>query len=561
MHPGDVRMLLAVDICELRGHRNCVLFSRQGYRPEADKMSGSDLDGDQFAITWDERLFLREWNGCTKSRDGKFYSRDNQCLSMSCSTIERDANILSATNAVAMDFDGGAVSPSPSRSIPQPVLPTDNLSELVVRVCGLATSLPRSVPQSFPPPDNRSLSEALIKHFMNHIKLASVGRICTLWLDHAVRDSAGGSSCLELARLHSIAVDYPKSGIPAVIPRELHLPRGEPRAHWRELKGRLSFHCESIIGKLYDEVIHHTKSRLDHNTAALAGRKRDKYGSIVCNSEVACGMLNARLKAVYNGNIRILLGLSIDTGLPLLNEDMQLFADQQRSLYEGEYLELMNKYGIRSEGEVATGCMRKFNKLQKKRQHEFAEEVRRRVREIRQRFRVGFFRKVLQLARKECELADYHDNIRTSARQTEEGAESDDSEDEEDEEYLDENEEDILWSEQEYDTDEDEVDEDGVDEDVAWVERVATARGAHVVVDKPGASRPFGQDCIRRWAGHLAAAYYEATYSPELRWRFRDHTVLLFSFPWVVAGDVIACQMVKWSLNRQIGEPHQLSTA
>jgi RNA-dependent RNA polymerase len=53
MHPGDVRMLLAVDIPDLRGHRNCVLFSQRGNRPEAGKMSGSDLDGDEMAVTWD----------------------------------------------------------------------------------------------------------------------------------------------------------------------------------------------------------------------------------------------------------------------------------------------------------------------------------------------------------------------------------------------------------------------------------------------------------------------------------------------------------------------------
>ena len=51
-------MLQAVDIPELRGHKNVILFSQYGERPEADKMSGSDLDGDQFAITWDKRLFL-----------------------------------------------------------------------------------------------------------------------------------------------------------------------------------------------------------------------------------------------------------------------------------------------------------------------------------------------------------------------------------------------------------------------------------------------------------------------------------------------------------------------
>lgn len=40
MHPGDVRMLLAVDIPALRSHKNIILFSHRGSRPEADKMGG-----------------------------------------------------------------------------------------------------------------------------------------------------------------------------------------------------------------------------------------------------------------------------------------------------------------------------------------------------------------------------------------------------------------------------------------------------------------------------------------------------------------------------------------
>jgi hypothetical protein len=43
-------MLTAVNVPELRDKKNVILFSRHGDRPEADKMSGSDLDGDQFAM-------------------------------------------------------------------------------------------------------------------------------------------------------------------------------------------------------------------------------------------------------------------------------------------------------------------------------------------------------------------------------------------------------------------------------------------------------------------------------------------------------------------------------
>lgn len=55
-------MLRAVDVPQLHDRRNVILFSKQGSRPEADKMAGSDLDGDEFAVTWDPRLFLKTPN-------------------------------------------------------------------------------------------------------------------------------------------------------------------------------------------------------------------------------------------------------------------------------------------------------------------------------------------------------------------------------------------------------------------------------------------------------------------------------------------------------------------
>jgi len=57
--PGDVRVLSSINLpveSPLRQLRNCILFSTCGSRPTADKMSGGDLDGDQYLVIWDERL-------------------------------------------------------------------------------------------------------------------------------------------------------------------------------------------------------------------------------------------------------------------------------------------------------------------------------------------------------------------------------------------------------------------------------------------------------------------------------------------------------------------------
>jgi len=56
LHPGDVRILEAVDVPELHHLVDCLVFPRKGDRPHANEASGSDLDGDIFFVTWDERL-------------------------------------------------------------------------------------------------------------------------------------------------------------------------------------------------------------------------------------------------------------------------------------------------------------------------------------------------------------------------------------------------------------------------------------------------------------------------------------------------------------------------
>ena len=59
-HPGDIRKLKCVDRPELRHLYNVVVFSSKGFRPQQDKMSGGDLDGDQFMVCWDKKLLKED---------------------------------------------------------------------------------------------------------------------------------------------------------------------------------------------------------------------------------------------------------------------------------------------------------------------------------------------------------------------------------------------------------------------------------------------------------------------------------------------------------------------
>ncbi|CAG8729921.1 4203_t:CDS:2, partial [Ambispora leptoticha] len=52
LHPGDVSVLRAVDIPQLYHLKNCIVFSQKGQIPVANTMSGGDLDGDEFFISF-----------------------------------------------------------------------------------------------------------------------------------------------------------------------------------------------------------------------------------------------------------------------------------------------------------------------------------------------------------------------------------------------------------------------------------------------------------------------------------------------------------------------------
>lgn len=182
LHPGDLRVVNAVNIPELHHLRDVVVFSQQGYRDIPSMCSGGDLDGDDFLVIWDEQL------------------------------IPPDSD----WNETPMDFSG-----------PEPVKMKRNVD-----------------------------IHDVVPFFVTFMKTDKLRSIATAHLANADRfdDGIRSKRCLELAELHSIAVDYPKSGNAAPMRQELspykfpHFMPGKHRSADRE------YHSNTVLGRLCDMV-------------------------------------------------------------------------------------------------------------------------------------------------------------------------------------------------------------------------------------------------------------------------------------------------------------------
>uniref|UniRef100_A0ACD5UBK5 Uncharacterized protein n=1 Tax=Avena sativa TaxID=4498 RepID=A0ACD5UBK5_AVESA len=92
--------------------------------------------------------------------------------------------------------------------------------------------------------------EEIQKYFVDYMINDSLGAISTAHLIHADRDpmKARSPECLQLATLHSMAVDFAKTGAPAEMPRSLR-PREYP--DFMERWEKPTYISNGVLGKLY----------------------------------------------------------------------------------------------------------------------------------------------------------------------------------------------------------------------------------------------------------------------------------------------------------------------
>lgn len=156
------------------------------------------------------------------------------------------------------------------------------------------------------------------KFFVDYMINDTLGAISTAHLVHGDRepDKARSQKCLELANLHSMAVDFAKNGAPAEMPRVLK-PREFP--DFMERVGKPMYTSNGVLGKLYRATVDSTMQEKS----------------------------NLVLDKTYDYDLEV--------------DGFQTFleiAESHKDLYVEKLGTLMTYYGAKSEDEMLTGNLR-----------------------------------------------------------------------------------------------------------------------------------------------------------------------------------------------------------
>lgn len=180
LHPGDIRVVRAVNVPQLSHLQDVAVFPQTGDRDIPSMCSGGDLDGDDYLVIWDPDLIPDDWF----------------------------TNPMKYTSNKARDLDHDVT--------------VDEITSFFVT-------------------------------YMKNDCLPRIAHAHLAWADR-LEDGVNEEKCMRLAQLHSDAVDYNKTGNPAVMTRSL-TPRMWP--HFMEKKGKPRsqiYKSAKILGQLYDAV-------------------------------------------------------------------------------------------------------------------------------------------------------------------------------------------------------------------------------------------------------------------------------------------------------------------
>ncbi|KAI8545560.1 hypothetical protein RHMOL_Rhmol07G0048800 [Rhododendron molle] len=274
LHPGDIRVLRAVNVPALHHMVDCVVFPQKGMRPHPNECSGSDLDGDIYFVCWDQDL-------------------------------------IPPKQIPPMDY-----TPAPTMLL-----------------------------------DHDVTMEEVEEYFTNYIVNDSLGIIANAHTVFADRepDKAMSDPCLKLAKLFSIAVDFPKTGVPAEIPGDLRV-RDYP--DFMEKPDKTFYKSECVIGKLFRAV-----------------------------KDIAPHSIKSFTRDVSRGSYD--LDMEVEGFQDYLEE-----AFDCKTEYDYKLGNLMDYYGIKTEAEILSGSIMKMSKSFDRRKD--AEDVGLAVKSLRKEARTWF---------------------------------------------------------------------------------------------------------------------------------------------------------------------------
>ncbi|VDK18533.1 unnamed protein product [Anisakis simplex] len=207
---GDVRIFEAVDIPELHHLVDVVVFPQYGPRPHTDEMAGSDLDGDEYTVIWDKKLmFVRNESPLDFTKRVKKYEVvdqdhvDFEMRKFFCNYIKQDS-IGSIANAFLVNAD--------LYGITSEVSEVTLLNELLIgRLVVLCLSIHFIIGEFMPVYMLGESHSLCIPQFGNgsytvYLILFDVHRTFLYSF------CAFTQICVNIARKHSQAVDFPKTG-------------------------------------------------------------------------------------------------------------------------------------------------------------------------------------------------------------------------------------------------------------------------------------------------------------------------------------------------------------
>lgn len=191
------------------------------------------------------------------------------------------------------------------------------------------------------------------EYFANYIVNDSLGIIANAHTVFADKEhlKAMSDQCVKLARLFSTAVDFPKTGVPAVIPPELHV---KEYPDFMEKPDKPTYKSHNVIGKLFREV-------KEISTSA---------GSITSFTKLVA-------RDSYDHE------MEVDGFMDYVDD-----AFYHKTNYDYKLGNLMDYYGIKTEAEILGGNIMKMSKSFNKRRD--AEAINMAVRSLRKEARAWF---------------------------------------------------------------------------------------------------------------------------------------------------------------------------